>query len=114
MLGRGAREPKFDENARAAERTRGQVDPERRVAAWVGSSIVFQGRLTSSEDLTIAGRVKGDIEVRTILPASISGCPWFGYSGLRLLPDVIRSIDPSKSTLIFTNTRFLLRPSNSA
>ena len=53
----------------------------------------------------IRAEILRNIEVRTILPASISGCPWFGYSGLRLLPDVIRSIDPSKSTLIFTNTR---------
>ena len=53
----------------------------------------------------IRAEIPRNIEVRTILPASISRCPWFGYSGLRLLPDVIRSIDPSKSTLIFTNTR---------
>ncbi|HVG02332.1 MAG TPA: helicase-related protein, partial [Nitrospira sp.] len=46
-----------------------------------------------------------NIQVRSILPASISSCPWFGYSGLRLLPDVISSINPSKSTLLFTNTR---------
>ena len=64
MLGRRARQPKVDESAAARERTRGQPDPERRLAAWVGSSIVFQGLLTSSEDLTIAGRVKGDVEVR--------------------------------------------------
>lgn len=53
----------------------------------------------------IRAEIPRNIEVRTILPASISRCPWFGYSGLRLLPDVIRSIDPAKSTLIFTNTR---------
>jgi cytoskeletal protein CcmA (bactofilin family) len=57
MLGRGAREPNSDE-------TRSPLDPERRVAAWIGASIVIQGQLTSSEDLTIAGRVKGDVEVR--------------------------------------------------
>lgn len=36
---------------------------ERRVAAWIGASIVIEGNLTSSEDLTIAGRVEGDIAV---------------------------------------------------
>ncbi len=45
------------------------------------------------------------VQVRSILPHSLTACPWFGYSGLRLLSDVIRSIDPSKSTLLFTNTR---------
>jgi ATP-dependent Lhr-like helicase len=43
--------------------------------------------------------------VQSILPESLTACPWFGYSGLRLLPNVLRSIDPNKSTLLFTNTR---------
>ena len=53
---------------------------ERRVAAWIGASIVIDGNLTSSEDktiavgvgastgdkqdTTIAGRVEGDVAVR--------------------------------------------------
>ncbi|MEJ2501802.1 MAG: polymer-forming cytoskeletal protein [Gemmatimonadota bacterium] len=36
---------------------------ERRVAAWIGASIVIKGDLTSSEDMTIAGRVEGDVAV---------------------------------------------------
>jgi cytoskeletal protein CcmA (bactofilin family) len=36
---------------------------ERRVAAWIGASIVIEGNLTSSEDMTIAGRVEGDVAV---------------------------------------------------
>jgi len=36
---------------------------ERRVAAWIGKSILVKGKLTSSEDLTIAGQVEGDISV---------------------------------------------------
>lgn len=62
MPGRGARGSKVDESA--GPRERGQPDTERRVAAWIGASIVVHGRLTSSEDLTIAGRVDGDVEVR--------------------------------------------------
>lgn len=34
---------------------------ERRIAAWIGKSIVIEGTLVSSEDLTIAGRVDGDV-----------------------------------------------------
>jgi cytoskeletal protein CcmA (bactofilin family) len=41
----------------------GKVREERRVAAWIGSSIVIRGDLTSSEDLTIAGTVEGDVAV---------------------------------------------------
>ncbi len=37
---------------------------ERRVAAWIGASLVIEGNLTSSEDTTIAGEVKGDVAVK--------------------------------------------------
>lgn len=46
------------------ERVADGVRAERRVAAWIGASIVIQGDLTSSEDLTIAGQVEGDVTVR--------------------------------------------------
>jgi cytoskeletal protein CcmA (bactofilin family) len=36
---------------------------ERRVAAWIGASVVIEGNLKSSEDTTIAGRVNGDVSV---------------------------------------------------
>jgi cytoskeletal protein CcmA (bactofilin family) len=36
---------------------------ERRVVAWVGKSVVFKGDLSSSEDMTIDGRVEGRIDV---------------------------------------------------
>ncbi len=37
---------------------------ERRVAAWIGASIVIKGDLISSEDLTIAGQVEGNVTVK--------------------------------------------------
>jgi cytoskeletal protein CcmA (bactofilin family) len=37
---------------------------ERRATAWVGKSVVFKGELSSSEDMTIDGRVEGTIDVR--------------------------------------------------
>jgi cytoskeletal protein CcmA (bactofilin family) len=37
---------------------------DRRAVAWVGKSVVFKGELTSSEDMTIDGRVEGTIDVR--------------------------------------------------
>ena len=36
---------------------------ERRVVAWVGKSVVFRGDLSSSEDMTIDGRVEGTVEL---------------------------------------------------
>ena len=41
-----------------------RVPEERRVAAWIGASILIKGNLTSSESMTVAGRVEGDITVR--------------------------------------------------
>src|ERR1700675_3313761 len=36
---------------------------ERRMAAWIGKSLVVQGKVISTEDLTIDGRVVGAIEL---------------------------------------------------
>lgn len=41
----------------------GRPPEERRVAAWIGKSILIKGDLTSSEDITVAGQVEGDIYV---------------------------------------------------
>jgi cytoskeletal protein CcmA (bactofilin family) len=32
--------------------------------AWVGQSVVFKGELSSSEDMTVDGRIEGSIEVK--------------------------------------------------
>jgi len=71
MLGRGTQDRKRDD-ARAQDEARGPVRGERRVAAWIGASIVIRGDLTSSEDITIAGRVHGSVAVRenTVVIAS--------------------------------------------
>ncbi|MBK9307958.1 MAG: ligase-associated DNA damage response DEXH box helicase [Nitrospira sp.] len=59
----------------------------------------------SGEAAVIRADVTRRVLVQSILPESLTACPWFGYSGLRLLPDVLQSIDPNTSTLLFTNTR---------
>jgi cytoskeletal protein CcmA (bactofilin family) len=41
---------------------RSEVD-ERRATAWIGQSVVIEGRITSSQDLRIDGKVEGAIEV---------------------------------------------------
>lgn len=63
MLGRGDRDQKNDDTPRAEGGLR-PVGEERRVAAWIGASIVIKGNLTSSEDMTIAGRIEGNVAVR--------------------------------------------------
>ena len=41
---------------------RSEVD-ERRAIAWIGQGVVVEGRITSSQDLRIDGRVEGTVEV---------------------------------------------------
>ena len=42
----------------------GRPPEERRLVAWLGKSVIFKGDLTSSEDLSIDGRVEGTIDAR--------------------------------------------------
>jgi cytoskeletal protein CcmA (bactofilin family) len=41
----------------------GEGATERRMAAWVGKALLIQGKVTSTENLTIDGRVEGTIEL---------------------------------------------------
>ena len=36
---------------------------ERRVSAWIGTALIVQGKVISSQDLTIDGKVEGTIEL---------------------------------------------------
>ena len=60
---------------------------------------------TGREPTIIRGDIPRHIRMHCLLPKSIQRCPWFGYSGLSLLPEVVARIDPDHSTLLFTNTR---------
>jgi cytoskeletal protein CcmA (bactofilin family) len=42
---------------------RAQMPEERRMAAWVGKALLIQGKIISTENLTIDGRVEGTIEL---------------------------------------------------
>lgn len=44
-------------------------------------------------------------EIDALVPQNESNLPWAGHMGLRMLPELLRHLDPSVSTLIFTNTR---------
>ena len=57
--------PAVDNKQRREEpKVTGRPGDERRVAAWIGPSIVINGNVTSSENMTVAGQVEGDITVR--------------------------------------------------
>jgi cytoskeletal protein CcmA (bactofilin family) len=41
----------------------GSAGDERRVTAWIGQGVIVEGRITSTQDLRIDGKVDGTIEV---------------------------------------------------
>ena len=45
------------------------------------------------------------LDFSTLIPEPIERFPWSGHMGLRLLPQVIETIDAASTTLAFTNTR---------
>ena len=45
------------------------------------------------------------LEFSTLIPQPIERFPWAGHMGLRLLPQVIATIESASTTLAFTNTR---------
>ena len=53
------------ENSREQVPTETRLQPpdERRMAAWVGKALLIQGKIVSTENLTIHGRVEGTIEL---------------------------------------------------
>ncbi|MFK7852034.1 MAG: ligase-associated DNA damage response DEXH box helicase [Akkermansiaceae bacterium] len=53
----------------------------------------------------ISAKIKKEITIETLIPKEIGNFPWSGHIGTSLAPQVIRRIESSKSTLLFTNTR---------
>jgi cytoskeletal protein CcmA (bactofilin family) len=41
----------------------GEVSTERRQVAWIGQGVTIEGRIVSSQDIRIDGKVEGSIEV---------------------------------------------------
>lgn len=78
--------------------TIGNLDQARQVLLGVDSS-------RFRESVLIKAQLKKNIEVRSIIPATMDKFPWRGHLGLHLLEDVVTIINNSKSSLIFTNTR---------
>ena len=52
-----------DVEGRTMPDAKAPMPEERRMAAWVGKALLIQGKVTSTENLTIDGRVEGTIEL---------------------------------------------------
>lgn len=53
----------------------------------------------------IRGEIAKQIVIDSLLPPDIQRFPWAGHLGVKLLPQVLATIEASASCLLFTNTR---------
>ncbi len=64
-----------------------------------------QGDAPKIRGKLVEGRRQKKVVVDSIIPATIDRFPWAGHLGLKLLTDVISTVESASSTLVFTNTR---------
>ncbi len=55
--------------------------------------------------VVIHAEISKQLEVRSLIPATIERFPWGGHMGLQMLGQVCAAIGEARSTLVFTNTR---------
>ena len=53
----------------------------------------------------IQDHISKTIAIESVVPPEIERFPWAGHMGLKLLPQVVETIESAGSTLVFTNTR---------
>ena len=60
---------------------------------------------TKCQPIMIGGAPARTTDIRSIFPETIDGFPWAGHLGLRMYEELVAVLNPSISTLLFTNTR---------
>ena len=60
---------------------------------------------TKHQPVIIGGAPARTTDIRSIFPETIDGFPWAGHLGLRMYEELVAVLNPSISTLLFTNTR---------
>jgi len=53
----------------------------------------------------VRANIEKKLVIKSIIPESVENYSWSGHIGLKLLPEVMKLVAKSKTTLIFTNTR---------
>ncbi len=53
----------------------------------------------------VRGHISKPVVIETLLPDTIERFPWAGHLGLKLLPQVVATIEQGETSLVFTNTR---------
>ena len=80
------------------------------ISATIGNLVeameVLLGADAGEENsIIVRSEQRKQIDIHTVLPEHIEVLPWAGHIGLKLLPDILKIIRKSTTTLIFTNTR---------
>lgn len=57
------------------------------------------------EPTLVSADLQRPVDVETLLPEEVDAFPWAGHLGFSMLPRVAEWLDPTQSTLLFTNTR---------
>ena len=63
------------------------------------------GPPAAAKGCMVRGHAPKPLTVDTLLPPRVDRFPWGGHLGLVMLPTVVKEIEGSGSTLVFTNTR---------
>lgn len=66
---------------------------------------VLMGQAGIPNAVLVRGKVPKRLRIDTLLPGSTERFPWGGHLGIRMLQPVLRELESSDSTLVFTNTR---------
>jgi ATP-dependent Lhr-like helicase len=53
----------------------------------------------------VRAEVPRRLEIETLIPDPMERFPWAGHMGMRLLPQVLTSLEKASTSLVFTNTR---------
>lgn len=75
------------------------------LSATLGNLAEARDVLTGPHGTIVRGQVPKTIAIDTLVPSEVQRFPWAGHLGLSMLPAVVREIDGSRNSLIFTNTR---------
>ena len=65
----------------------------------------MQTLLGHENGLLVQGAVPKKLVIDTLLPTQSQRFPWAGHLGLAMLPQVLKELDASPTSLVFTNTR---------
>ena len=75
------------------------------LSATLGNLPEARDTLTGRSGRIVQGQLPKALTIDTLLPDEVQRFPWAGHLGLRMVPAVVREIEGSRNSLLFTNTR---------